>query len=300
MPIPMLGAAGRALLRVPACQLCYRTFKETQADDATHMAAGVAYYTILSLFPLALAIMAVFAPLLESDDVRGQVLTFAESYLPGSAEALSINLALTPGVRGVQGALSLIGLFWSASALFGAVSRAVNRAWDIHRDRPFYIAKARHIAMAMGVGFLFFSSVTITSTLQFLNVIYLPVFGEVELLSARRVQLLARLLPFVFSLGIFLLIFKYVPNTKTYWRYVWPGAVLTAMTFEMSKSLFIFYVAAFADYGRVYGALGSIVVLQVWVYVSALLLIVGAEFTSEYGRMSAGVERGRTIASARK
>ena len=295
----VLGAAGRTLLAVPPIELCYRTFKETQADDATHMAAGVAYYAILSLFPLALGVMAVFAPLIQTQDAQGQVLAFAETYLPGATDALGANLVSGAGARGAQGALSLIGLFWAASALFGAISRAVNRAWDVHHDRPFYIAKLRHIVMALSVGFLFFSSVVITSTLHFLNVVYLPVFGEVELVSARAAQWLARLLPFAFSLGIFLLIFKFVPNTKTHWRFVWPGAALTALMFEIGKSLFVFYVATFADYSRVYGALGSIVVLQVWVYVSALVLIVGAEFTSEYGRMAMGVSRGQTIASAR-
>ncbi len=298
MPTPNLGAAGSRLRRIPAIELCYRTFKEAQTDDATHMAAGVAYYAILSLFPLALGIMAIFTPLLESEDVQGQVLVFAEGYLPGSMEALSANLALAAGVRGAQGALSLIGLFWTASALFGAISRAVNRAWDVHHDRPFYIAKARHLVMAMSVGFLFFSSLTITSALQFLNVVYLPLLGETQLQNVQEAQPLVRLLSFTFTLGIFLLLFKFVPNTKTYWRYIWPGAVLTALMFEASKSLFVFYVAWFADYGAVYGPLGSIVVLQVWVYVSALLLIIGAEFTSEYGRMATGVERGRTIASA--
>ncbi len=297
---PFLSEWIKRLRSVPAFELCYRTFKETQADDVTHMAAGVAYYAILSLFPLALGVMAIFTPLLESDNVQNEALSFAENYLPGSTEALSTNLALAAGARGAQGALSVLGLLWTASALFGAVSRAVNRAWDVHHDRPFYIAKARHIFMAMAVGFLFFSSVTITSTLQFLNVVYLPVIGETELVSAWAAQALARLLPFISSLGIFLLVFKYVPNTKTYWRYVWPGAVLTGLAFEISKSLFVFYVATIADYGRVYGPLGAVVVLQVWVYVSALLLIVGAEFTSEYGRMAAGVERGRTIASARR
>ena len=219
----VLGAAGRTLLAVPPIELCYRTFKETQADDATHMAAGVAYYAILSLFPLALGVMAVFAPLLHTEDAQNQVLAFAESYLPGASEALGANLVGGAGVRSAQGALSLAGLFWAASALFGAVSRAVNRAWDVHHDRPFYIAKLRHIVMAVSVGFLFFSSVTITSTLQFLNTVYLPLAGEVELVSAGTAQLLVRLLPFAFSLGIFVLIFKFVPNTKTYWRFVLPG-----------------------------------------------------------------------------
>lgn len=297
MAIPLVSGTLTVLRKVPAFELCYRTVRETQADDATHMAAGVAYYAILCLFPLILGIMAIFSPLLQSQDTLDQVLEFAEAYLPGASDALSANLELAAGVRGAQGLISLVGLFWTASALFGAVSRAVNRAWDIHQDRPFYIAKVRHIIMALATGILFFSSVSVTSMAQFSGAIDLPLVGEIEVADAA--VFLARVLPFVFSCGIFILIYKFVPNTPTYWRYILPGAVLTAFVFEVVKSLFIFYVAEFADYGRLYGTLGSIVALQVWVFVCALILIIGAEFTSEFGRMARGVERGRTIASAR-
>ncbi len=285
----------RRLMRIPAFVLMYRTIRELSRDDATHMAAGVAYYSILSLFPLMVGLIAVLSPLLESDTVRKELLTFFQTYLPGSTETLDTNVDYAVGLRGALGLLSVIGMFWTASAIFGAISRAVNRAWDVHQDRPFYIDKLRHMAMALSVGMLFLMSFSATTALQFFDSIDIPGLGRPGVLENNVVSSGARLLPFLFSLTIFLMIYKFIPNTKTYWRYIWPGALLAAVCFEVGKSLFVYYVDNFADYEQLYGSLGSVVVLLVWTYASSFILITGAEFSSEYGRMREGVKQGELI-----
>ena len=282
-------------LKFPPIMLVYRTVQEMKHDDATHMAAGVAYYSILSLFPLTIGILAIFSPLLPADTVENAFLDFLRTYLPGSDDAFRENLEATGGLRSAIGIVSVLGMFWSASAIFGAISRAVNRAWDVHEDRPFYIDKVRHIAMAFSVGLLFLLSVTTTTLLQFVDTLAGDVGGMVQLLERDAVNTVARVLPFLFSLAIFFMIYKYVPNTVTQWRYIWPGALLAALAFEVSKGFFLLYLDHFADFERVYGSLGSVVILLLWTYVSSLTLIIGAEFTSEYERMLKGVERGRAI-----
>lgn len=285
-------------LKFPPFMLVYRTVQEVRDDDATHMAAGVAYYAILSLFPLTIGLLAVFSPLLPSDTVESALLDFLATYLPGTEEAFRANLETTGSVRGAIGVVSVIGLFWIASAIFGAVSKAVNRAWDVHEDRPFYIDKARHIGMALSVGLLFLLSFSATTTLQFVDDLAREGGGLAGFFQHQTVQTAGRALPFLFSLTIFLMIYKYVPNARTYWRYIWPGALLAAFAFEVSKTLFILYLDRYADYTQVYGSLGSVVVLLIWTYVSSLTLIIGAEFTSEYERMRRGAEQGRTIEQA--
>ena len=285
-------------LKFPPIMLVYRTVQEMKHDDATHMAAGVAYYSILSLFPLTIGILAVFSPLLPAETVEGALLDFLRTYLPGSDDAFRENLEATGGVRSALGIVSVLGMFWSASAIFGAISKAVNRAWDVHEDRPFYIDKVRHIAMAFSVGLLFILSVSTTTLLQFVDDIAGRNGGMMQVLEQDTVNTMARVLPFVFSLAIFLMVYKYVPNTVTHWRYIWPGALLAALAFEVGKGFFILYLDRFANFEMVYGSLGTVVVLMLWTYVSALTLIIGAEFTSEYERMLRGVERGRVIPRA--
>ena len=283
------------LARFVAWRLVVRTAGELRADDATHMAAGVAYYAVLSLFPLLLALIAGLSLALRSDTVEAELFDFFETYLPGSVELLEKNITAAAPVRGAIGLLGLLGLLWSASAIFGAISRAVNRAWDVHRDRPFYVAKLRHLAMAAGVGILFILSLMITTALQTLGGVTLPGVGSLSFLGNTVVSIGGRVLPFLLSFAIFTLIYKFIPNTKTFWRYVWPGALLAAVLFELAKSVFILYLDRFANYQAVYGSIGSVIALLVWMYLSAFVLILGAEVSTEYGRMREGVDPGTLI-----
>ena len=106
-------------------------------------------------------------------------------------------------------------------------------------------------------------------------------------------MILFRLLSFIANLAIFLTLYKVLPNTKTHWRYIWPGALLAALLFEGGKYLFVFYLENFATFSAVYGSIGSVIALLLWAYVSAFILILGAELSSEYGRMLQGIGRGR-------
>ena len=290
-----LRRLGRRLDEIPIVHLVHRTVLEMSADDATHMAAGVAYYAVLSLFPLTVGLISLLGLMLDSEDLEGQIFGFFQTWIPGSQELLAANINAEGGIRGFLGVISFLGLFWSASLLFGAITRSVNRAWDIHQDRPFYIDKLRHILMAFSVAPLFLMSMSTTAALQFLGAYDAPVIGRLDFLDHDAIQLVSRPLPFVFSLGIFLLIYKFTPNTQTYWRYIWPGAVLAAALFEITKSVFVFYLDNFANYEEVYGSLASVIVLLGWTYVSGLILIAGAEFSSEYERMRYGRERGQVI-----
>jgi membrane protein len=278
------------LLAIPAGELVVRTVQELMADDATHMAAGVAYYAILSLFPLMLGLLAIFGLFLPSEAIQEELFDFFERNLPGAIDVLQQNIEDVIRLRGAVGVVSLVLLFWSASAMFGALSRAINRAWDIHRDRPFHIRKLRDLTMALGTGILFVVSVGATSALSILPATDLPVLGVASNLGAR-------FFAFLSSLAIFLLLYKFIPNTKTYWRFIWPGALLAAILFEIAKSLFVLYLDRFANYELVYGSVGSVIALLVWIYVSAFILILGAEFSAEYGRMHRGVDRGIPLAA---
>ena len=112
----------RRLLSNPAAGLVYRTVKEMSADDATHMAAGLAYYAVLSLFPLSLGIISLLGLLVEPEALEGEVFRFFETYLPVSKELLSANIAAAGNIHGFLGVVSFVGLFWSASLMFGAIS----------------------------------------------------------------------------------------------------------------------------------------------------------------------------------
>ncbi len=287
--------AMRKASRIEMVEVSRRTWKELGPDHAMDMAASVAFYALLSLFPLAIALIGLLSLVLEQADVERGVYWFFNAYFPNSSEILRSNVEVVGNVQGTQGIIGLLGLIWTSSMLAGAISRAVNRAWDIENDPPVYIDKARQIGMIIGLAPLLLVSIAATTALQFAGSVDLPLVGHLTVLENDAVNFATRFLPFAFSLGIFLMIYKHAPCTYTRWRCVWPGALLAAALFEIAKSVFAIYLDTFANHERIYGSLASVIVLLGWVYVSGFILIIGAEFASEYERVRRGVVRGHLV-----
>lgn len=285
----------RHLLEMFIVVLVVRTIQEMSEDDATHMAAGVAYYAIFSLFPLLLGLIAILSLFLGSQNVQSEITKFVTSNLPGSEDLVETNITALRGIGGTLTAVAIVGLFWSGSAVFGAVTRAVNRAWDVQKDRPIFVSKPRQLLMALGVGGLFWLSVSMVTFVRFTDRFTNVDYPGVGFLIATIGQLMLQGTSLLLSLAIFLLIYKFLPNTKTYWRYIWPGAILAAVLFEAAKNGFILYLNRFTNFDNVYGTLTPVIVLMLWTYVSSLILILGAELSSEYGRLKRGIDRGTLL-----
>lgn len=290
------------MLDSPVCRnktlvLTARVAKEMQQIESTHLAAGVAYYALLSLFPLLLGLLALGGILLSSEGTYQELLSFVTENLPGSKAFVEQNVGEVVEFRGVVGVGAILGFLWTASIGFGAVARSVNRAWGIRVNRPFYVAKPLHILMALAVGALFLISTSATSVIE---VITDPErdFGipaQEFFLQLGLGHLALRMVPWGINIFIFLMIYRFAPNCKTYWRYIWPGAVVAAVLLEVSKGLFLWYLDNLAIYNQVYGSVTSVIVLLFWIYVSALILILGAEIGAEHSRMRLGIEQGESL-----
>ena len=275
------------LLKIPVVQLIARTAKESGNHDAGQRAAGIAYYAIISIFPLLLGLIAVFGFFLPSLNLQDELLKFVGNNIPGSTNILKENIANVIRLRGVMSILSIVILFWSASALFGSISLAINRAWNITVSRQFFIRKASELGMVLSTGILFLLSLGASTVITIVH-------GALNLPAADLIIVYTstKLVAFLLMFSIFLLLYKFVPNTKTYWRSVWPGALLAAALFELARTLFIFYLDNFANYQLIYGSITSIIILLVWIYYSAFVMILGAEFTFQYSRMRYPVTTG--------
>ena len=289
------GSVAERLGRYFVIALLLRAVRELSDDDGTHMAASVAYHALFSLFPLLLGLIAFMSLFLESQDVQDRLTDFTTSYLPGSESLVDRNIDTVLQLRGAVGAIAILGLLWSGSAVFGAVTRAVNRAWDVHRDRPFFISKPRQLTMALAVSLLFLVSLAASTIVRTAERFYDSDVAAVQALVHTGGQFALQGTSFVLMLAVFLLIYRFMPNTRTYWRYIWPGALVAAVLFELTKNVFIVYLDRVANFENVYGALAPVIVLLMWTYVSSIVLIFGAELSSEYGRLKQGVGRGVLI-----
>jgi membrane protein len=273
------------LLKITALRLIYLTFEKLGNIDATHRAAAVAYYAFLSVFPLIMGLIAVFGFFLPSVNLQDKMLNYVGDNIPGATSILKQNITGIIELRGAFGVISIIILFWGASAMFGAISLAINRAWDIYQyHRSFFIRKASELGMVFSIGILFLLSLGTSAVISI-------IFKALKLPAANLiiVDLGSRVIAFMLIFVVFLLLYKLIPNTRTQWRYVWQGALLAAILFETARTIFVFYINHIANYQLIYGSIASIIVLLVWIYYSAFIMILGAEFTFQYHRLRSPV-----------
>ena len=289
--------AATRLGKTTPLRLVARVIQDLGDDDATHMAASVSYYAILSLFPLALGLTAIVGIVADSPEQQEQVVDFIVDYLPGSETFVRDSIGGVVKFRTVTGIISILSLFWAGSAVFGSITRVVNRAWDVPRDPPFYKNKPRQLAMAVGISLLFWLSVSVSSAIHWAASIEIGGYSLESLVGGDVTSVLLRIPAFLMTVVIFAVIYKVLPNAETRWRYIWLGIIIAAALFEACKHLFLWYIGNFAQYDQVYGNIASVVVLMVWAYVSAFILILGAEIASEYTRIRLGVERGQAYPS---
>lgn len=275
-------------------KLLVRTTKEFIADDATHMAAAISYYALLSLFPMIIGLIAILSFFWQDDAAQHLIVNWMSGFLPGSADFIKdygiLDLINAPGTIGM---FALIGLFWTASAIFGGITRSINRAWDVDHDRPLYISKPYQMLMALATGLLFLLSTSINIFLGASERFASANLSIPDFLISGTSSAILYASSFALIFAVFMVLYKYVPNTKTYWRYIWPGALVAAVLFEITENLFIIYLSRFANFDNVYGStLTPVVIVLIWSYLSGLILILGAELSSEYCRIRRGVERG--------
>jgi membrane protein len=275
-----------------------QTASDWLEDDASRLAASLAFYTLLSLAPLVIIAVAVAGVVLGPEAARGQI-AGELSRVVGRDAARGLQAvvasAQSPASGTVGTIIGVITLFVGASGVFGELQYALNAIWEVRakpgrgilgevKDRFF------SFTMVLGVAFLLLVSLLLSTLLSAVGHSFAPLLPGGEIAW--------QLCNFGFSLalitGLFALIFKYVPDVEIAWADVWAGAAVTALLFTIGKSLLGIYLGK-ASIGSSYGAAGSLVVLIVWVYYSAQILFLGAEFTQVQAK-----RRGRNIRPSRR
>lgn len=199
------------------------------------------------------------------------------------------------GVSAASGALGIVGLIgiaWSASAMFGAIRKSLNIAWDTDVHRPVVQQKLIDLASVFGLGLLLALSIAGTTTLRVFREISDDALGPLSTGTGFFWSVLPLMLPAIFTFLVFLLVYRFVPNVRTGFSEVWPGALLATVLFELLKNGYALYVANFSNYNDssnvLYGSLGAILLFMLWAYLAATILLLGAEVASEYPRVLRG------------
>ena len=253
------------------------------SDDLTH-AAAIAYYALLSFLPFLLLSMSVLGAFAGGTDARNDVLRFVNRYFPAPPDFLATNLQAFWETRLRLGIGGGLGLLWASQGVFGAISTAVNHAWAVEQPRTFWRHRWFSLLMMSAATLLLFlallvlsaskASGTPWSTLLFAQMPALQAFAEWG-------NKITTFLLFVLIVG---LIFYFVPNTTVRLRDVWPGAVLTALLWRGAFEGFAWYVRSWAR-ASVHGSIATVVWFLIWIYISAVLLLYGVEFTAAIARI---------------
>ena len=263
------------------------TFTEWQEDKAARLAAALAYYTVFSLAPLVIIVLGI-AGFIFGQDMVGDYLLVQVQDLVGESGAEVFQTIIEngnqPSTSLAATAIGIATLLFGATGVFGQLQDALNTVWGV-TPKPgqgfLRVIEKRFTSLTMifGIGFLLLVSLVISAILAGLDSYIQGILPGAVIAS--------HIITFVVSFGVitllFAMIYKVLPDVDIEWRDVWVGAAATALLFAVGKFALGFYLGR-QSFGSTYGAAGSILIILLWVYYSAQILLFGAEFTQVYAK----------------
>jgi YihY family inner membrane protein len=255
-----------------------------ESDNLTH-AASIAYYALLSLFPFFLLVFSLFGWVAADPANRNAVLAFVLQYSPAQFEFITTQLDSLRGGQLTIGVAGTVALVWGALGVFGAISTAVNHAWGVIEQRGFWWNRLFSFLMLLVAGLLLLAALLLVGASHIVGATW---FAEVLMrfpgLAVLRSFTLRNLTTALLIAGVGF-VYYFVPNTKVRFRDVWMGALVTGLLWKGAFELFSWYISDMTRLTQVNGSIAAVVVFLVWVYVQAVILLYGVEFTAAYARL---------------
>lgn len=267
--------------------LLKETFDEWNEDKASRLAAALAYYTVFSLAPLLIIVIAIAGSIFGEEAARGEIVGQIQGLVGRSgAEVIetAIENANKPQTGTVASIISIIALLFGAGGVFGQLQDALNTIWEVQPKpgRPvkgFIRQNILSFTMVLGIGFLLLVSLIISAVLAAVSTYFSNLLPGFDLVW----QIANFIIGFAITTLLFAMMFKFLPNVKITWNDVLIGAVITSLLFSIGRFLLGVYLGN-GSFGSTYGAAGSLIVILAWVYYAAQILFFGAEFTQVYAK----------------
>lgn len=268
-----------------AVQMVVDTFNGFIADDCLSRGAAIAYFTIFSLAPILLVIIAIAGFVFGDDAARGVVFTKLQGLVGKDAAGLVQSMIQSAANRksGIIATLiSVVMLLITATGVFGEMQSALNLIWKTDGSAHSTVsrllkARAQSLGLVVTLGFLLLVSLAISAAISAAwNQVDQAVPGASVVL-----RLINLLLSLTFTTILFAAVYKVLPDRKLLWRDVLMGSIFTALLYTVGKTAIALYIGR-SGVASSYGAAGALVVLLLWVYYSAQIFLLGAEFTKVY------------------
>jgi membrane protein len=271
-------------------------------DDRIHRdAAQVGFFAMLSFVPLALLLVAAFGLVADDADVRERVVRTVFENVPLSAQSDRERLEATviDALKGAGriGVFSVVLLIVAGSGIMGALRHTINEAWDIHDRPPLLRRKALDLALVLGATIVLACSLAVTVTRHAAEVLDDEKGGGP---FAWLLDLLGDALPFAFTGAVILFLYCVLPMQRQRVRDVWPGVLVAVVLLAILREGLELYFEHLADFGALYGSLGALMALLLFVYAASIILLFGAEFASEWTRLPDQAEISREVRAGRQ
>ena len=247
--------------------------------NCPYIAAGIAYFALLSLFPLSLASISVLGFLYSTPAEQTRVIEAIVDVIPVSVDYLAPLIDDIARARGTLGVVAIVALLWSGTAVFSAVRKGVNHAWHIEVPHYFLLERAIDLIMLVALGALTITQVVVTSDMLGLSLpAWLPDSEPMRWALRAGLEIAALAVTF----GLLALLYRFVPNTSVGWGDVWLGALMGAVVFDGVRIGFAWFVSGFGSFNVVYGSLGALMAVMVWAYLGSLAVMWGAQVAYSY------------------
>ena len=266
--------------------LVWDTLQNYGKERGSETAAAIAYYSLFSIFPLLLFIVSAASFLLGGAARHEEIVHTVASYIPGSEELLLTTVQQVLAVRGPVSIVALVALLWSASGVFSLLAAAIERPWPVHLPRPFWKQKLVGVSLAAMIGVLIFVAIAASSAAQVLHRFGDSLFPKQIAQALDQVDIIGYTIAVIANSAAFAILYKWTPTIRVPWRAALVGAIPAGVAWEAAKAVFAWYLSTYAvrNFSLVYGSLGAVLALLLWIYLSAVIVLLGAALCAAYGR----------------
>lgn len=259
-------------------EVVVESIKAIFIDNVPQWAAAISYYALLSAFPLLLVGASIASFFIEPEEATERLTEIMGDFVPEGEEQIEDVVQNAIDARGQIGLLSFVGLLWTGTRVFGTMVKALNIAYDVDDHYSFFQRLLIEVIMLFTVGLLFLGALTSGFFLDLLWDALQFIPGN-ELIILDIIQGVIGALIIV---GGFFLVYRFMPRVDQNWRSAIFGALIASALFIIARPLFLYYMGEFGEHDVIYGPLAILVILMIWIWITAIITLFGGEIASHF------------------
>jgi len=249
-------------------------------DRCQILASSIAFYSILSIFPALLILISLSGVVINRFDIQANILAFVEERIPIIYGFVDANLTSIVANRASIGVIGFIMLFFTATYVFDSIQYALNKIFRTETHRKYWKQKLFGFLIVFLIFVIIVTTFSLSTGLFYLSNTIMGLLEVEASISTVLLKILSVLIGILFNFLIFTLIYYFGTNRNISLRQIYRGALTIALGWEGVKYIFVIYIDRVADYQLAYGSIGSVIAFLLWVYISSMIMLLGAEINS--------------------